>query len=340
MAEIGCRPVVVLARDAVIPRHRRALVAPCTTTIRGLVSEVGLESGEGPVPRRCVVNMDSVESVSVAVLVDRLGRLADGRMRQISEPSPSRSTVRTDARLGRGTSREHRWTCPRRRSPSGRTVQVGRPGRGGRPRLAPPASVGSNGAGPWPRQRRCGAARGWWGNVRVSLRRPRGPDVRTQTVSVALPMSSPATRSWTTSMSTLPCIATDGVSSGGPSARTQTHALTAAIKGHPRAPRHTDLRAPAPLCRDVAGPLQHSHRQGQRSKSQPLQTRECPSRCKRVSAPGASPGECPGQTVDRGSGRPVVRSNRWRRTQADLPSARERGRRFAGSHTKVEAPPP
>jgi mRNA interferase MazF len=30
-----------------------------------------------------VVNLDSVESVSVAVLVERLGRLADTRMRQI-----------------------------------------------------------------------------------------------------------------------------------------------------------------------------------------------------------------------------------------------------------------
>jgi mRNA interferase MazF len=85
MAEIGSRPVVVLSRDAVIPRHRRALVAPCTTTIRGLVSEVGLEPGEDPVPRRCVVNLDSVESVSLAVLVERLGRLADARMRQICE---------------------------------------------------------------------------------------------------------------------------------------------------------------------------------------------------------------------------------------------------------------
>lgn len=83
MAEIGRRPVVILSRDAVIPRHRRALVAPCTTTIRGLVSEVGLEPGEDPVPRPCVVNLDSVESVSVAFLVDRLGRLADTRMRQV-----------------------------------------------------------------------------------------------------------------------------------------------------------------------------------------------------------------------------------------------------------------
>ncbi len=83
MAEIGRRPVVVLSRDAVIPRHRRALVAPCTTTIRGLASEVLLEPGEDPVPRRSVVNLDSVESVSIAVLVNRLGRLADTRMRAI-----------------------------------------------------------------------------------------------------------------------------------------------------------------------------------------------------------------------------------------------------------------
>src|SRR3954451_18549653 len=43
LAEIGRRPVVVLSRDAAIPRLRRVLVAPCTTTIRGLASEVVLE---------------------------------------------------------------------------------------------------------------------------------------------------------------------------------------------------------------------------------------------------------------------------------------------------------
>lgn len=82
-AEIGRRPVVVLSRDAAIPRLRRALVAPCTTTIRGLASEVVLELGDDPVPRRSAVNLDSVESVSVSVLVNRLGRLTDMRMREI-----------------------------------------------------------------------------------------------------------------------------------------------------------------------------------------------------------------------------------------------------------------
>lgn len=83
MAEIGRRPVVVLSRDAVIPRHRRALIAPCTTTIRNLASELLLEPGDDPVPRRSAVNLDSVESISIAILVERLGRVAQGRMRQI-----------------------------------------------------------------------------------------------------------------------------------------------------------------------------------------------------------------------------------------------------------------
>jgi mRNA interferase MazF len=83
VAEAGRRPVVVLSRDAVIPRHGRALIAPCTTAIRNLPSEVLLEPGEDPVPLRSAVNLDSVESVSVAILVERLGRVAEDRMHQI-----------------------------------------------------------------------------------------------------------------------------------------------------------------------------------------------------------------------------------------------------------------
>jgi mRNA interferase MazF len=81
--EIGRRPVVVLSRDAAIPRLRRALVAPCTTTIRGLPSEVMLEPGDDPIGRRSAVNLDSVESVSIAALVERLGTLSAARLREI-----------------------------------------------------------------------------------------------------------------------------------------------------------------------------------------------------------------------------------------------------------------
>lgn len=85
LPDIDSRPVVVMSRDVAIPRLGRTLIAPCTTTIRGLPSEVVLEPGVDPVPRLCAVNLDSVESVSVGVLVSRLGRLSDERMRTICD---------------------------------------------------------------------------------------------------------------------------------------------------------------------------------------------------------------------------------------------------------------
>jgi mRNA interferase MazF len=83
LSGVGRRPVVVLSRDAAIPRLRRTLIGPCTTTIRGIPSEVVLEPGDDPIPRTSAVNLDSVESVPVGALVDRLGRLSDDRMGQI-----------------------------------------------------------------------------------------------------------------------------------------------------------------------------------------------------------------------------------------------------------------
>lgn len=85
LPEVARRPVVVLSRDAAIPRLRRVVIAPCTTTIRGLPSEVVLEPGDDPVRLHSAVNLDSVESVSVAVLVERLGRLSDDRMREVCQ---------------------------------------------------------------------------------------------------------------------------------------------------------------------------------------------------------------------------------------------------------------
>lgn len=84
LVEIGRRPVVVLSRDSAIPRLGRALIAPCTTTVRGLRSEVLLDPSDGdPVPKVCAVNLDSVESVSTAVLVERMGALSGTRMHEI-----------------------------------------------------------------------------------------------------------------------------------------------------------------------------------------------------------------------------------------------------------------
>ena len=85
LAEIARRPVVVLSRDAAVPRLRRVVIAPCTTTVRGLPSEVTLDPSEDPIPRTSAVNLDSIESVSVGTLTHRLGRLSDQRMREVCD---------------------------------------------------------------------------------------------------------------------------------------------------------------------------------------------------------------------------------------------------------------
>ncbi len=79
----GRRPVVVLSRDAALARLKTAVVAPCTTNIRGLLSEVVLEPGDDPVEQLCAVNLDSVENVPQALLTDRAGRLSAERMRAV-----------------------------------------------------------------------------------------------------------------------------------------------------------------------------------------------------------------------------------------------------------------
>ena len=83
LGEAGARPVVVVSRDAAVQGRRRAMVAPCSTVIRGLPSEVLLEAGEEPVHRDCVVQLDGVSDVPVRVLTRRLGRLSSGAMRDL-----------------------------------------------------------------------------------------------------------------------------------------------------------------------------------------------------------------------------------------------------------------
>jgi mRNA interferase MazF len=83
MPEIGLRPAVVLSRDQAIPRLRRALVAPCTRTIRGLASEVLLDPEEDPVPHPTAVSLDSVDGVSLGLFISRMGSLSFTRMDEI-----------------------------------------------------------------------------------------------------------------------------------------------------------------------------------------------------------------------------------------------------------------
>ena len=68
-ADLGTktRPVVLLTRQAVVGRLRSVVVAPCTTTVRDLPSEVSLGPEDG-LPKPCVVNLDNITLVEVEAL--------------------------------------------------------------------------------------------------------------------------------------------------------------------------------------------------------------------------------------------------------------------------------
>ncbi|HEX3684606.1 MAG TPA: type II toxin-antitoxin system PemK/MazF family toxin [Bryobacteraceae bacterium] len=76
------RPVVVLTRDSILPHLSTATVAPVSSTIRGVASEVVLDERDG-MKGPCAVNLHN----AITVLQQRLGRrvaqLSSLRMNQL-----------------------------------------------------------------------------------------------------------------------------------------------------------------------------------------------------------------------------------------------------------------
>lgn len=70
------RPVVVLTRELVRPHLNSVTVAPITTTVRGLSTEVPVDAAnglEGP----SAVSCDHVTTVPTSALGERIGQLLD-----------------------------------------------------------------------------------------------------------------------------------------------------------------------------------------------------------------------------------------------------------------------
>lgn len=76
------RPVVVLTRDAILQHLGDVTVAPITSTIRDIPTEVVLDADDG-MPRACAVNLDHVQTVSKARLGGVITTLGPGRMAEI-----------------------------------------------------------------------------------------------------------------------------------------------------------------------------------------------------------------------------------------------------------------
>lgn len=77
------RPVVVLTRDSIIPYLGEVTIAPVTTTIRDIPSEVLLSAAEG-MPRECAVNCDHLQTISRGKLGALLTTLSAAKMAEVA----------------------------------------------------------------------------------------------------------------------------------------------------------------------------------------------------------------------------------------------------------------
>lgn len=78
------RPVLILTRDSVIPHLGEVTVAPITSTIRDIPSEVVLSAADG-MPRDCAINLDHVQTVAKGKIGGVLTVLAARRRLEVRE---------------------------------------------------------------------------------------------------------------------------------------------------------------------------------------------------------------------------------------------------------------
>ena len=73
------RPVLILTRDSVLDYLGGITVAPITSTVRDIPSEVFLSKADG-MPRDCAVNCDHLQTVSKGKIGSLITSLPPGKM--------------------------------------------------------------------------------------------------------------------------------------------------------------------------------------------------------------------------------------------------------------------
>jgi mRNA interferase MazF len=76
------RPVLILTRDSVLEYLGEVTVAPITSTIRDIPSEVLLSKADS-VPRDCAVNCDHLQTVSKVRIGALITSLTSARMAEV-----------------------------------------------------------------------------------------------------------------------------------------------------------------------------------------------------------------------------------------------------------------
>ena len=81
-APAGKRPVLLLSRDEAYIVRELVTVAPVTTRIRNIPSEVSLGTEDG-LPKECVVNLDTIVTIAKASLDERITILSPGKIKAV-----------------------------------------------------------------------------------------------------------------------------------------------------------------------------------------------------------------------------------------------------------------
>ena len=76
------RPVVILSRQRFIERLSAILVAPVTSSVRGIPTEVALGPADG-MRRRCAINFDNTFTLRVERCVERITTLSPEKMDEV-----------------------------------------------------------------------------------------------------------------------------------------------------------------------------------------------------------------------------------------------------------------
>lgn len=78
------RPVLILTRDSVLEYLGEVTVAPITSTIREIPSEVYLSKDDG-MPRDCAINFDHIQTVSKGKIGAFITTLSPQKLKQVRE---------------------------------------------------------------------------------------------------------------------------------------------------------------------------------------------------------------------------------------------------------------
>ena len=78
----GRRPVVLLSRNEAYAVRELVTVAPVTTRIRQIPTEVQLGAEEG-MPKKCVVNLDTLTTIPKRTLTERMTTLSPEKLSQV-----------------------------------------------------------------------------------------------------------------------------------------------------------------------------------------------------------------------------------------------------------------